>query len=187
MLSYSTVHQKHLNEFLRALRSVWLTSHVLGLPEVVLPPANQYTGIRCWAALRTELDPGEVLHGLCFQPPTQPEKRIWFFKPPPMTPAHLLAATSHRLITISTGIEDLNDPYGVTVRSTVARRLNAVEIRDTPNGIALSLKLEHDRVWDFFFANHQRPSVECFKGILEQFARTPQEVLPDSSPPHAPI
>jgi hypothetical protein len=113
---YNTLHQKHLNRFLCALRSVWLPPHGMWLPAISLSQATEGMTFRCWYALQAELDVDEELFGICCRTSIRPEKKGWFHRIPQALSAVLLAATNHRLIAISTGTGETDDLYGIVVR-----------------------------------------------------------------------
>ena len=181
-LRYNTLHQKHLNAFLRVLRAVWLPRHGMPLPAVALSRTTRGMTFRCWYALRAELDTDETLLGVCCRPPILTEKKGWFHKASPALPEVLLAVTGHRLIAISTGTGETEDLYGITVRSAATCNLNAVAIGSLANGFQFSLKLKNGREWRLLFEDDQGARVACFRDLLERLALTEQELAADSSP-----
>jgi hypothetical protein len=167
---YSPVHRKYLSPLLRALRLQWLRTHGIWLPAVSPLQAVQEATFRCGYALRVELDPGEVLHGFCCQRSTQPRKRAWYCRTPQATPSTLLAVTSHRLICISSGTGDTDDPYGIRVRYTSPRSVEMAEIENLPDKFTLTLILRSGPVWQFSFADEQRTSVSNLLDCLRNLA-----------------
>jgi len=180
---YNTLHQKHLNGFLRALRSVWLPPHGMWLPAISLSQPTASMTFRCWYALRAELDVDEKLFGICCRASMRPEKKGWFHRSPQALPAVILAATNHRLIAISTGTGETDDLYGIVVRYAPTDNLKAAEINSSANGFELSLILKNGHDWKFLFEDDQRSSASSFLDILELLKPIMREVEADSLPP----
>jgi hypothetical protein len=180
---YNTLHQKHLNRFLCALRSVWLPPHGMWLPAISLSQATEGMTFRCWYALQAELDVDEELFGICCRTSIRPEKKGWFHRIPQALSAVLLAATNHRLIAISTGTGETDDLYGIVVRYAPTDNLKAAEINSSANGFELSLELKNGHDWKFLFEDNQRTSASCFLNLLGLLKPTMREVAADSLPP----
>jgi len=113
---YSTLHQTLLDAFLRKLRSLWLSSSDSGLPVVEPRDNHQYGFEPCQYALDTELDTDELLYEQYFQPAIQISHKTWLFRRPYLTPAFLASVTNRRIMAISTGAGERNDPYEVAIR-----------------------------------------------------------------------
>lgn len=172
---YNTLHRNYLNEFLRTLRSVWLPRNGNELPAMTLSHATQGMTFRCWYALRSELDPGEALFGICCRPPITLEKKKWFHRKARTLPAVLLAATNHRLITISTGNGESDDLYGLVIRSAATRNLKAATIGPSAHGLVFSVTLKHGHDWRFHFEDAQSAPAARFLDLLEYLQPAGQE------------
>jgi hypothetical protein len=180
---YNTRHRNHLSAFLRALRSVWLPQHGISLPASSFSLTTRGMTFRCWYALRAELDPDEILYGVCCQPPIRPEKKGWFHKTAQALPAVLLAVTNHRLIAISTGTGETDDLYGIAVRYAATCNLKATAVSSSVNGLILSLKLKNGRDWQFPFEEDRTASLASFQHILARLEPILQERATGSLPP----
>lgn len=167
---YSTVHQKLLNRFLRTLRTNWLSPRDICLPAISLPGADTASMMRCLHALQIEIDSGELLYGLCCQPAIQIKGRTWLFPRSRTTPAILLAATSKRVIAISTGTGEINDPYEIVIRYAAPSGLAAVEAQESTGGFSLNISIKNGYIWKFLFSDDQIRSVSSFLAVLERMA-----------------
>jgi len=143
---YNTLHQEHFSNFLRATRAMWLPRHATGFPVLSFSTPSQGMTFRCWYALKAELDSGEALLGVCCRPAIHRKKKGWFNGPPNALPAVAMAVTDRRLIAVSTGVEETDELYGITVRSAPICKLTAVALGDF--GDAFSEATERARVED---------------------------------------
>ncbi len=175
---YSTVHQQVLNSFLRTLRRRWLSPREICLPALSAPGAHRASTMRCLHALQMELDSGELLYGLCCQPAIQIQSRTWLFQRSRTTPAILLAATCKRVIAISTGAGEINDPYELVIRYATPSGLAAVEAQESTAGFSLNISIRSGCIWKFLFSNDQIGAVSSFLAVLERMAPIASQNMP---------
>jgi hypothetical protein len=165
---YNTLHQKHLGNFLCAMRAMWLPRHATGFPVHSLCTPSQGMTFRCWYALKAELDSDEALLGVCCRPAIHPKKKGWFSGQPKVLPAVAMAVTDRRLIAVSTGIEETDDLYGITVRCAPICKLAAVALDDFGDALMLSLKLKSGPEWKTLFERGQSASTAQYCDLLER-------------------
>jgi hypothetical protein len=158
--------------------ALWLPQCKTTLPVASLSDTSQGMAYRSWHALQTELDSGEILYGVCGQPPIRSETRWWLFRSIQILPAILLAVTNRRLIAISMGAGDTDGLYETTVRYAPIRYLEMATVEDTANGWMVSLKLGNDLAWRFPFETGQHTMAEGFVDLLEHFASSSAGELP---------
>jgi hypothetical protein len=175
---YSTVHQQVLNPFLRILRRRWLSPREICLRALSVPGAHRASTMRCLHALQMELDSGELLYGLCCQPAIQIKSRTWLFPRSRTTPAILLAATSKRVIAISTGTGEINDPFELVIRYATPSGLAAVEAQESRAGFSLNISIRSGCIWKFLFSNGQIGAVSSFLAVLERMAPIASQNMP---------
>jgi len=165
---YNTLHQKHLGNFLCVMRAMWLPRHATGFPVHSLCTPSQGMTFRCWYALKAELDSDEALLGVCCRPAIHPKKKGWFSGQPKVLPAVAMAVTDRRLIAVSTGIEETDDLYGITVRCAPICKLTAVALDEFGDALMLSVKLKSGPEWKTFFERGQSASTAQYCDLLER-------------------
>ena len=165
---YNTLHQEHFSNFLRATRAMWLPRHATGFPVLSFSTPSQGMTFRCWYALKAELDSGEALLGVCCRPAIHRKKKGWFNGPPNALPAVAMAVTDRRLIAVSTGVEETDELYGITVRSAPICKLTAVALGDFGDALMLSLKLQSGLEWKTLFERGQSASTAQYCELLER-------------------
>ena len=173
---YNGCHQHYVSEFLRVLRSVWLPYCKAALPVAARLETCLGVTYRSWHALQTELDPDEMLYGVCGLPSLRSEKRRLLFQSVQMLPAILLAVTNRRLIAISMGAGDTDGLYETAVRSTPFRDLAVGTVESDARGLTVSLQHTSERAWRFSFEADQLTSVENFLDLLKQIAPCPSGI-----------
>ena len=184
---YNTLHQEHFSNFLRATRAMWLPRHATGFPVLSFSTPSQGMTFRCWYALKAELDSDEELLGVCCRPAIHPEKRGWFSGPPKVLPAVAQAVTDRRLIAVSTGVEETDELYGITVRSAPICKLTAVALGDFGDALMLSLKLQSGLEWKTLFERGQSPSTAQYCDLLERVHLGSRHLAVNVSPSRAPV
>jgi hypothetical protein len=165
---YNTLHQKHLSNFLCAMRAIWLPKHATGFPVLSLSTPSQGMTFRCWYALKAELDSDEALLGVCCRPAIHRKKKGWFNGPPNALPAVAMAVTDRRLISVSTGVAETDELYGITVRCAPIFKLSAVALSDFGDELMLSLKLKRGLEWKTLFERGQSASTAQYCELLER-------------------
>ena len=165
---YNTLHQKHLSNLLRAMRAIWLPKHATGFPVLSLSTPSQGMTFRCWYALKAELDSDEALLGVCCRPAIHRKKKGWFNGPPNALPAVAMAVTDRRLISVSTGVAETDELYGITVRCAPIFKLSAVALSDFGDELMLSLKLKRGLEWKTLFERGQSASTAQYCELLER-------------------
>ena len=165
---YNTLHQKHLSNFLYAMRAIWLPKHATGFPVLSLSTPSQGMTFRCWYALKAELDSDEALLGVCCRPAIHRKKKGWFNGPPNALPAVAMAVTDRRLISVSTGVAETDELYGITVRCAPIFKLSAVALSDFGDELMLSLKLKRGLEWKTLFERGQSASTAQYCELLER-------------------
>jgi hypothetical protein len=165
---YNTLHQKHLSNFLSAMRAIWLPRHATGLAVLSLSTPSQGMTFRCWYALKAELDSDEGLLGVCCRPAIHLEKKGWFNGPSKALPAVAMAVTDRRLISVSTGVAETDELYGITVRCAPICNLTAVALGDFGDALMLSLKLKSGLEWKTLFERGQGATTAQYCDLLER-------------------
>ena len=184
---YNTLHQKHLSNLLRAMRAVWLPRHETGLAVLSLSTPSQGMTFRCWCALKAELDSDEALLGVCCRPAIHPKKKGWFSGPSQDLPAVAMAVTDRRLIAVSTGVEETDDLYGITVRCVPICNLTAVNLGDFGDALMLSLKLKSGLEWKTLFERGQSVSTAQYCDLLERVDLGSRHLAVNISPSRSPV
>jgi hypothetical protein len=184
---YNTLHQEHFSNFLRATRAMWLPRHATGFPVLSFSTPSQGMTFRCWYALKAELDSGEALLGVCCRPAIHRKKKGWFNGPPNALPAVAMAVTDRRLIAVSTGVEETDELYGITVRSAPICKLTAVALGDFGDALMLSLKLQSGLEWKTLFERGQSPSTAQYCDLLERVDLGSRHLAVNVSPSRAPV
>ena len=72
------------------------------------------------------------------------------------------------MIAVSTGIEETDDLYGITVRCAPICKLTAVALDDFGDALMLSLKLKSGPEWKTFFERGQSASTAQYCDLLER-------------------
>jgi hypothetical protein len=139
-----------------------------GFPVLSLSTPSQGMTFRCWYALKAELDSDEALLGVCCRPAIHRKKKGWFNGPPNALPAVAMAVTDRRLIAVSTGVEETDDLYGITVRCAPICKLTAVALSDFGDALMLSLKLKSGLEWKTLFERGQSASTAQYCDLLER-------------------
>jgi len=184
---YNTLHQEHFSNFLRATRAMWLPRHATGFPVLSFSTPSQGMTFRCWYALKAELDSGEALLGVCCRPAIHRKKKGWFNGPPNALPAVAMAVTDRRLIAVSTGVEETDELYGITVRSAPICKLTAVALGDFGDALMLSLKLQSGLEWKTLFERGQSASTAQYCDLLERVDLGSRHLAVNVSPSRAPV
>jgi hypothetical protein len=142
---------------------------------------------RCWCALKAELDSDEALLGVCCRPAIHRKKKGWFNGPPNALPAVAMAVTDRRLIAVSTGVEETDELYGITVRSAPICKLTAVALGDFGDALMLSLKLQSGLEWKTLFERGQSASTAQYCDLLERVDLGSRHLAVNVSPSRAPV
>ena len=179
---YNTLHQKHLSNFLCAMRAMWLPRHATGLAVLSLSTPSQGMTFRCWYALKAELDSGEALLGVCCRPAIHRKKKGWFNSPPDALPAVAMAVTDRRLISVLTGVAETDEPYGITVRCAPICKLSVVSLGDFGDELMLSLKLKSGLEWKTLFERGQSASTAQYCELLERLDLALPQLATNISP-----
>ena len=168
---YSSVHQKHMNGFLRELCFMWLGCGHAGTIQTSIPIPASSRDLRCRScyALRAELNSSEPLHRFYFQAALPLQRKRWSFKSPSVIAEWLLAVTGYRIILVSDSGTTRRGSGEVSIRYTATSNLKALEILEAPSGNdRLSLRFEHGRSWELVFTKDQLASVsEVVKALGE--------------------
>ena len=179
---YNTLHQKHLSNFLCAMRAMWLPRHATGLAVLSLSTPSQGMTFRCWYALKAELDSDEALLGVCCRPAIHRKKKGWFNSPPDALPAVAMAVTDRRLISVLTGVAETDEPYGITVRCAPICKLSVVSLGDFGDELMLSLKLKSGLEWKTLFERGQSASTAQYCELLERLDLALPQLATNISP-----
>jgi hypothetical protein len=150
------------------MRAIWLPKHATGFPVLSLSTPSQGMTFRCWYALKAELDSDEALLGVCCRPAIHRKKKGWFNGPPNALPAVAMAVTDRRLISVSTGVAETDELYGITVRCAPIFKLSAVALSDFGDELMLSLKLKRGLEWKTLFERGQSASTAQYCELLER-------------------
>jgi len=160
---YCTVHQRLFNRFLHSLRSQWLKSTELNGPVLAMQHTVLHSSARCFRELTGELDPDEVLYQQYCQPTFQVKEQTWFFIRSRSAPALLIAVTNRRLIAVSTGAGQRNDPYEMAIRYAPTNGLSVVDVASGISGsVILQIQLKNNVIWKFTLSDAQSPAVSRF-------------------------
>jgi hypothetical protein len=89
-----------------------------------------------------------------------------------------LAATSKRVIAISTGTGEINDPYELVIRYATPSGLAAVEAQESTAGFSLNISIRSGCIWKFLFSNDQIGAVSSFLAVLERMAPIASQNMP---------
>lgn len=172
-LRYSTVHQRLFDRFLLRLRSQWLATARLNHPVVAIDRAVHRSCARCVHALEFELDVGEHLHEQYCQPAVHLKERVWLFRRSRTVPALLVAITDRRVLAISTGAGDRNDPYELAIRYTSLQGLAALEmVRTQRDSSILRIRLKNNTTWNYAVP-YSRPTLSRLIAIANESASSP--------------
>ncbi len=177
---FKTLHQKHVDCVLRAVRMLWLPKEGCGEPSASFARPSDHALWRCWNALWAELDPGEIVLRLCSQSPVRRRRKGWYWRVPQPTPAIMLALTNRRLLALSTGSGEVNDPYKIVIRSTPVCNLEGAGIEEAPDAPLLTLRFVGDRSWRLFFAKGQGASIASFLAQLRESSLRRENMSIDS-------
>lgn len=170
---YSTVHQKLFDRFLLRLRSQWLAAARLNRPIVAIDRAIHRSCARCVHALESELDAGEHVHEQYCQPAVHLKERVWLFRRSRAVPAFLVAITDRRVLAISTGAGDRNDPYELAIRYTSLQGLAALEmVRAQRDSNILRIRLKNNATWNYAVP-YSRPTLSRLIAIANELASSP--------------
>jgi hypothetical protein len=156
---YSSTQHRLIDSFLRGLRRQWLTSAPSQSEQPCAEVHDRTNGTlrsRCWYALQSELDRGEVLWDIFFQPEKIQRYATWHIGRTYRVPAHLLAITNRRLIWIA---ETSKDRSGLTVRYASPANLRITDICTSGNGYELLLAFGHGQSWELWFEPAQLPAL----------------------------
>jgi hypothetical protein len=179
---YSTVHQWLFNRFLRSLRSQWLGSAEPKRSVIAMQYSGQHSSARCTRELTGELDLNECLHDLHCQPAIRVKERTWFLRRSRTAPALLIALTNRRVIAISTGAGDRNDPYEMALRYAPAAGLSAVDLASEGSSNAiLQIRLKNNVIWRFAISDARSPSVVRLLATVRNLISSPRDEK--SNPP----
>lgn len=147
---YSTVHQKLFNQFLRSLRSHWLVPAEINPRAAAMEDSIAHRSARCLRELKNELDQDENILNALSQPATHLKEGVWFFRRSRTSPALLIALTNRRLISISTGIRDRDDPYEIALRYVSRRAFFRPDLTRRNSGDAVfELHIGDHAVWKY--------------------------------------
>lgn len=165
---YKTLDQKHINEFLRALRRNWLPTGKLDSPSMPVERPENIALWRCWTALQSELDPGEFVEKICTQPPVARRKRTWYGKSLSPSPAFILAVTNQRIVEFVTGSGKVHDPHDLVIRYAPVGNAEGAEIEANADGFSLALRFAGSIAWTLSFTNDRRDAVEEVLALLRR-------------------
>lgn len=170
---YSTVHQRLFDRFLLRLRSQWHATARLNHPVVAIDHAVHRSCARCVHALEFELDVGEHLHEQYCQPAVHLKERVWLFRRSRTAPALLVAITDRRVLAISTGAGNRNDPYELAIRYTSLQGLAALEmVRTQRDSSILRIRLKNNATWNYAVP-YSRPTLSRLIAIANELASSP--------------
>lgn len=168
---YSTVHQKLLDRFLRRLRSQWLAPAELNAPVVAIEHATHHSSARCVHELESEIDANECLHEQYRQPAAHLKEQTWLFKRSRILPALLVAITNRRVLAISTGAGDRNDPYELAIRYASLQCLSALEVIRAQRGSdVFQIRLQNQVAWNYAVQNGRSASLSSLVAIADELA-----------------
>jgi hypothetical protein len=156
---YSATHHKHVVDFLRRVRPLWLPTLRMGAPAGMLPSRERPVDFKCRCAVEAELDTGEEVYKCCSQP--RREKRVegWIFSETQVLPAIFLILTNRRILSISASKNTMSDQYGIELCYTTPLNVRTAIIEQTVDGFDLHLEIKNARTWKLSFADEQLTSI----------------------------
>ena len=98
-----------------------------------------------------------------------------------------MAVTDRRLIAVSTGVEETDELYGITVRSAPICKLTAVALGDFGDALMLSLKLQSGLEWKTLFERGQSASTAQYCDLLERVDLGSRHLAVNISPSRSPV
>lgn len=170
-LHYGPYQHHFIDPFLKAVRRPWL-----GSPKEVsagIPFFARLTDSRCHAALHVELDEGERVHRLFFQPARSIEISRWFFRHKQVMAARALVLTDRRLLVAVEGRTDIQEDYGITIRSCRPKALQKILVNRQGGLTRFDFLFERSLIWKFWQGEEERTSMDDLIAALNM---TPESV-----------
>lgn len=164
-LHYGPYQHHFIDPFLRSVRQLWLTSPTELIPGGVPSPAR-LTDSRCHVALHVELDEGEQIRQLFFQPARRIQTRRWFFPHKETAAARVLVLTDRRLVVAVEGRAEIQEDYGITVRSCQIRALKKVLVRTESGLTRFDLVFGRSLIWKFWQGDEEPTSMNSLIAAL---------------------
>jgi hypothetical protein len=147
---YSPVQGGYVDSVLYCLRSLWLGPNTIKNDDddqtsqgIELTPRYRYV-------LESELDAGEQVCGLCYQPPREHRLRRLLMRRSRWIATFCLVLTDRRLMLITYG--SARDAFSVSIRYALRSRIEAAatEIAENVSGILhLTLSVDARKLWHF--------------------------------------
>lgn len=164
-LHYGPYQHHFIDPFLRTVRQLWLA--VPSEPSIEgIPIPARLSDSRCHAALRVELDEGERVRQLCFQPTRSIETSRWFFHRKQTAAARVLVLTDRRLMVAVEGRTDIQADYGITVRSCPTKAVTKVRVRAESSLARFDFVLDRSLIWKFWIGDEERTSMDALVAAL---------------------
>lgn len=164
-LHYGPYQHHFIDPFLKTVRRLWLASPPATSGEGIPFPAR-LTDSRCHAALHVELDEGEQIRQLFFEAARVIKTSHWFISRKQTAAARALVLTDRRLVVTVEGRADLQENYGITIRSCRTEALKKVLVRTQRGFTRFDLVIGPSLIWRFRPSDEDRSSMEAFIAAL---------------------